>query len=370
MSTASEKLTSQTTAAEKLTPQDRALLATARRGDEHAYRRLVEPYQGELHAHSYRMLGSVHDAEDALQEALLRAWRGLPRFEGRSSVRSWLYRISTNTCLDVIARRPKRVLPIDYGPTADPHDAPGEPLIESVWVEPYPDEGLGLADGFASPEAIYEQRESVELAFIAALQLLPARQRAVLILRAVLGFSAQEVADSLQTTVASVNSALQRARKTVDERLPDQSQQATLRALGDEQLRHIVQNYMDAMEQDDVNTVVALLTDDATWSMPPMPRWYRGHALVEFLSEYPLREQWRHVPTHANGQLAVGCYMWDEQHNSHVAAVLDVLTLSGTAIHAVTGFVSPWVFQRFGEVPGSMTPEAFRRFGLPDEFPT
>ena len=359
------------TAAERLTPQDQTLLSTARRGDEDAYRRLVQPYQGELQAHSYRMLGSVHDAEDALQEALLRAWRGLPRFEGRSSVRSWLYRISTNTCLDVIARRPKRVLPIDYGPTADPHDAPGEPLVESVWVEPYADERLGVADGFASPEAIYEQRESVELAFIAALQLLPANQRAVLILRAVLGFSAQEVADSLQTSVASVNSALQRARKTVDERLPEQSQQATLRALGDQRVSEIVQAYMDALEQDDVETVIALLTDDATWSMPPMPTWYRGReALVGFLTEYPLRERWRHIPTRANGQLAVGCYMWDGQRESYVAGVLDVLTLNGDAIQAVTGFIAPWVFRRFGEVSGSMTPEAFRRFGLPDEFPS
>jgi RNA polymerase sigma-70 factor (ECF subfamily) len=358
------------TAAERLTQQDQTLLSTARRGDEDAYRRLVAPYQGELHAHAYRMLGSVHDAEDALQEALLRAWRGLPRFEGRSSVRSWLYRISTNTCLDVIARRPKRVLPIDYGPTADPHDAPGEPLIESVWVEPYADERLGVGDGFASPEAIYEQRESVELAFIAALQLLPANQRAVLILRAVLGFSAQEVADSLQTSVASVNSALQRARKTVDERLPEQSQQATLRALGDERLSEIVQAYMGALEQDDVDTVIALLTDDATWSMPPMPSWYRGReALVAFLTEYPLRERWRHIPTRANGQLAVGCYMWDEQRERYVAGVLDVLTLRGGAIQAVTGFISPWVFQRFGDVPGSMTPDAFGRFGLPEVFP-
>src|SRR5438874_9329669 len=199
-------------------PQERQLLAAARGGDEDAYRRLVESRQAELHAHCYRMLGSVHDAEDALQDALLRAWRGMSRFEGRSSLRSWLYRIATNTCLDVIARRPKRVLPIDYGPAADPHDGPGEPLVESVWVEPYPDEKLGLEDGYAAPEARYEQRESVELAFIAALQNLPANQRAVLILREVLGFSAREVAETLETTVPAVNSALQRARKTVDER--------------------------------------------------------------------------------------------------------------------------------------------------------
>ena len=205
---------------------DPGVLERARAGDERAFARLVEPYRGELHAHCYRMLGSVHDAEDALQDALLRVWRGLAKFEGRSSLRSWLYTIATNTCLDQIARRPKRVLPIDYGPATDPHVAPGEPLVESVWIEPYPDEVLGVEDGFASPAACYERRESVELAFIAALQHLPASQRAVLILREVLGFSAREVAESLATTVASVNSALQRARTTVAERV---NEQATLR---------------------------------------------------------------------------------------------------------------------------------------------
>src|ERR687886_2555034 len=148
--------------------RERELLDAARGGDEGAFRTLVEARQPELHAHCYRMLGSVHDAEDALQEALLRAWRGLPRFEGRSSLRSWLYTIATNTCLNAIAKRPKRVLPIDYGPSADPHDMPGQPVVESVWVEPYPDETLGLEDGYAAPEATVEQREGVELAFIAA----------------------------------------------------------------------------------------------------------------------------------------------------------------------------------------------------------
>src|SRR3954467_7381722 len=176
-------------------------LAAAKRGDEGAFERLVGPFRGELHAHCYRMLGSLHDAEDALQEALLRAWRGLPRFEGRSSLRSWLYTIATNTRLTAIGGGPKGVLPIDSGPAADPHTTPGEPLVESVWVEPYPDDKLGLEEGFAAPAARYEARESVELAFIAALQNLPARQRAALILTEVLGFSAREVADLLESTV-------------------------------------------------------------------------------------------------------------------------------------------------------------------------
>jgi RNA polymerase sigma-70 factor (ECF subfamily) len=302
------------------------------------------------------MLGSVHDAEDALQESLLRAWRGLPRFEGRSSLRSWLYKIATNTCLDAIARRPRRELPVDYGPAADPHDSSDEPLTESVlWVEPYPDETLGVGEGLAAPEARYEQRESVELAFIAALQHLPARQRAALILRDVLGFSAKESAESLDTTVASVTSALQHARRAVDERLPEQSQQATLRSLGDDGLRRVVENYMDALDRADVDAVVGLLTEDATWSMPPMASWYGGYdAIAGFLTTGPFRERWRHVPTHASGQPAVGCYLWDTQAGGYVASVLDVLTLRGARVAAVTSFVDR---------------EAFARFGLPDELP-
>ena len=238
------------------------LLEAARAGDEDAFARLVEPHRRALHAHCYRMLGSVTDAEDALQEALLNAWRGLAKFEGRSSLRSWLYTIATNACLRAIERRPKRVLPIDYAPAADPHDGLGEPLVESVWVEPYPDERLGLEDGLAGPEARYEQRESVELAFIAALQHLPARQRAVLILRDVLGFSARETAEALETTPPGVDSALQRAHKAVDERLPERSQQAMLGPLDDRGLREIVDRYVDAFERADVDALVEMLAAD------------------------------------------------------------------------------------------------------------
>jgi RNA polymerase sigma-70 factor, ECF subfamily len=213
-------------------PLEQELLDAVRGGDEDAFRRLIEPHRAELHAHCYRMLGSLHDAEDAFQETALRAWRALPRFGGPRLVRPWLYRIATNVCLDALGRRPKRLLPIDRGSPASPDDDPGEPSAESVWLEPYPDREVGLGDGYAAPEARYEQREAVELAFIAALQHLPAKQRAVLILRDVLGFSAREVAKTLETTLASVNGALQRARKTVDERVPAPSQQATLRSLG------------------------------------------------------------------------------------------------------------------------------------------
>ncbi|MDX6645233.1 MAG: hypothetical protein QOK40_960, partial [Miltoncostaeaceae bacterium] len=320
------------TASTGATAQERELLATARTGDEGAYTRLVEPHRRELHAHCYRMLGSVHDAEDALQEAMLRAWRGLARFEGRSSVRSWLHTIATNTCLTAIERRPKRVLPVDYGPATDPHVAPGEPLAESVWLEPYPDEMLGVEDGFAAPEAHYERRESVELAFIVALQHLPATQRAVLILREVLGFSAKEVAESLETTVASVNSALQRARAAVQERVPEKSQQATLRSLGDEAVRELVDRYVDAWERCDVEAFAAMLAEDATFAMPPLASWYQGReAIAMWAASWPLSGdwRWRTILTRANGQPALGFYAWNAEDEHYRAFALNVITLRG-----------------------------------------
>jgi RNA polymerase sigma-70 factor, ECF subfamily len=356
---------------------ERDQLEAARLGDEGAFERLVEPHRRELHAHCYRMLGSLHDAEDALQDALLRAWRGLGGLKDRESLRAWLYRIATNASLDAIEKRPKRVLPIDYGPSADPHDGPGRPLVESVWVEPYPDEGLGLEDGYAAPEARYEQREAVELAFVAALQHLPANQRAVLILREVLGFSAREASESLETSVASVNSALQRARKTVEERLPEQSQQETLRSLGDDGLREVVESYMDAMRRGDVETVVSMLAEDAAWSMPPLASWYRGHEdLRGFLQVGPLSGEWRwrHLPAHASGQAAVGCYTWHEDQEAYLPFALDVLTLDGPKIKEVTAFIarSPEgdseVFARWPDQPPepSRVDAIFGRLGLPD----
>ncbi|HEY6398706.1 MAG TPA: sigma-70 family RNA polymerase sigma factor, partial [Solirubrobacteraceae bacterium] len=303
-------------------------LAAARDGDECAFSRLAEPYRGELHAHCYRMLGSVHDAEDALQETLLRAWRGLLRFEGRSALRSWLYTIATNVCLTQIGRRPKRVLPVDYGAAADPHTPPGAPVVEPVWVEPYPHEMLGVEDGFAAPEARYEQREGVELAFVAALQHLAPNQRAVLILREVLGFSARETADMLETTVASVNSALQRSRAAVEQRVPEQTQQATLRALGDDRLRELVARYVDAWERDDVEAFAAMLTRDATFAMPPLATWYAGRegiATWAALSPMSGAWRWRTVFTRANGQPALAFYAWEEEAQAHLPFALNVL---------------------------------------------
>jgi RNA polymerase sigma-70 factor, ECF subfamily len=330
---------------------ERDLIAAAKRGDEDAFGRLVAPYRRELHAHAYRMLGSGADAEDALQEALLGAWRGLARFEGRSSLRSWLYTITTNASLRAIRGRHKRVLPIDYGPPADPHDRPAEPLLESVWVEPVPDEHLFVEDDTARPEARYEQRESVELAFIAALQHLPPRQRAVLILRDVLGFSAREAAEALETTPISIDSALQRAHNTVEQRLPEQTQQAALRSLDDERLREIVDGYMAAWERADVDAVVALLSEDATLAMPPLREWYSGRdAVADFLATWPLAQDIgvRLVPIRANGQLAFGHYTWDAGAEAFVAHAIDVLTLEGRQIREITIFRTPAAFARFG----------------------
>jgi RNA polymerase sigma-70 factor (ECF subfamily) len=356
-------------------------LARARAGDEQAFAGLVEPLRGELHAHCYRMLGSVHDAEDALQDALLRAWKAIARFEGRSSLRSWLYTIATNTCLDQISRRPKRVLPIDYGPATDPHVAPGAPVVESVWIEPYPDEILAVQDGFASPDACYELRESIELAFVAALQHLPATQRAVLILRLVLGFSAKEVAETLNTSVPSVNSALQRARAAVEERVPEQSQQATLRALGEDSLSEIVDRYVDAWERNDVEAFAAMLAEDATFAMPPLASWYAGHSSIrQWAVSWPLSGdwRWRAIRTTANGQPALGFYAWNEQDGGYRPFALNVLSMSGPLVHDVTAFIArapeaadDAAFERYPDEPldAARVHDVFERFGLPLQLP-
>lgn len=321
------------------------MLEAAVAGDEQAYADLVEPHRTALRAHCYRMLGSIHDAEDAVQEALLRAWRSLSSFHGRSSMRSWLYTIATNVCLRAIERRPQRVLPVDYGPPGDPHQPRGEPFVESTWIEPYGEDELRLDQGFAGPEARYEQRESVELAFIAALQHLPARQRAVLLLRDVLGFSGAEVATALQTTPASVYSALQRAHETVDHRLPERSQQATLDSLGDERLQGIVGRYVEAWERHDIDTIVAMLTEDVTIAMPPTATWYRGRdAVAAFLRARPLAGglRWQLNATRSNGQLAAGAHLWDPATGSFRAHHTAVLTLRGEMIEQINTFLEPW----------------------------
>jgi RNA polymerase sigma-70 factor (ECF subfamily) len=352
-------------------------LQAAQAGNESAFAALIEPHRGELHAHCYRMLGSVHDADDAMQEVLLRAWRGIGRFEGRSSLRSWLYTIATNACLSQIERRPKRVLPLDYSAAAAPDEPPGRPAVESVWIEPYPDEIIGIEDGYAAPEARYEQREGLELAFIAALQHLAPNQRAVLILREVLGFSAKETADLLGTSVASINSALQRARAAVDERIGEQTQQATLRTLGDDEIKKIVDRYVEAWESGDVDAFTAMLAEDATFAMPPLATWYQGRDGIDtWVRLSPLNGawRWRAVRTQANGQPALGFYSWDDDEQAWLPFALNVLTFRGREITNVTAFIArsvespdPESYQRLPDEPAN--PEQlsifFERFELP-----
>lgn len=330
-------------------------LAGARDGDDVAFTRLVEPLRRELHAHCYRMLGSTHDADDALQDALLRAWRGLARFEGRSSLRSWLYTVATRTCLDSVTGRGRRALPVDLGPSSDRAVVGDTPLADVAWLGPYPD--ADLAADPAGPASRYEQREAVEIAFVAALQHLPGNQRAALLLFEVLGYSAAEIATMMDTSTASVNSALQRARAIVSAKVPERTQQQALREIDDARLREIVTDYAAALESGDADALVAMLTEDVTWSMPPMPHWYRGlEAVTDFAVRVPLNScgSWRHLPTSANGQPTVACYLRDDDATAHLAWSITVLTLRGDRIAELTTFIGAEHFAAFG-LPASLS---------------
>ena len=319
-------------------------LALARDGDDDAFTRLVEPLRRELHAHCYRMLGSTHDADDALQDTLLRAWRGLGTFAGRSSLRTWLYTVATRSCLDAVERRGRRAMPVDLGPASDRVVLDAKPLTEVDWLGPYP-----------GPDSTYEQRESVELAFVAALQHLPGNQRAALLLFEVLGFSAAEIADIMKTSTTSVNSAIARARRMVAEKVPERNQQQTLRDIDDDRMREIVAGFSGALERGDADALVALLTQDVTWSMPPLPQWYHGvEAAADFAVEVAFRcGRWRHLPTTANGQPAAGCYLWNDDAGAHVGWAINVFTLRGERIAEITSFIGAEHFAAFG-MPGSL----------------
>jgi RNA polymerase sigma-70 factor (TIGR02960 family) len=311
--------------------------------------RLVAGYRDELYAHCYRMLGSVQDAEDALQESLLGAWRGLAGFEGRSSLRAWLYRVSTNACLRLIARRPRRVLSVDHGPPRRDPSELGEWVAGPVWLEPWPDQAPAPEAGGADPAASYLRRESVELAFVAALQHLPGTQRAVLILREVLQFSAAEVARILDTTPAAVNSALQRARKAVDQRVPRTTQRAELEALGADGRRKLVDAFVAAWERADVPAILELLAEDARFTMPPLPAWFLGREDVgRFLSERMFATPWRLRPVGANGQLAFACYQGDPGGGRFRLGAINVVSLRGRRIVWLAGFLDPGVHRHFG----------------------
>ena len=325
-------------------------LTQARAGDEQAFRELTDQHRRELQLHCYRILGSVQDAEDMVQETLLAAWRGLARFEERASVRSWLYRIATNRCLNAL--RDSRRRPHEQRPPEPPFP-PSEPTrrAEPLWLEPYPDVLLdGIPEAAPGPAARYEAKESISLAFVAAVQHLPPRQRAVLLLRDALGFRAAEVAEMLDSTPTSVNSALQRARDTLDARLPAPRERPPLPRSPRE--RQVAERFAEAYQGGDLDGLLRLLTEDAWLTMPPATLEYQGHAAIAgFLAG---GARWRDgralklVPTSANGQPAFGCYLQDAHADLYHAHGLVVLTLEGDRISAVTRFVDNSVLSHFG----------------------
>jgi len=323
------------------------LLARARSGDGDAFAELTGPFQRELQVHCYRILGSAADAEDMLQETMMAAWRGLDRFQERSSLRTWLHAIATNKCLNHLRASRGGPLPAPQVPLPEPTRS-GEPL----WLEPYPDALLGdLPDAAPGPEARYEARESVSLAFVTALQHLPPRQRAALVLRDVLGFRSTETADVLGCTVDAANNLLKRARATVADHLPPGGRdQAPLPGSAREQ--RVTSRFADAFERGDVAAVVALLADDAVISMPPLPFEYQGRDLIgHFLYAVSFRHGTRRsrlIPTRANGQPAFGQYLSDPHAPIGHAHGLLVLTLADDRVRAITGFTDNSVLARFG----------------------
>jgi len=331
------------------------LLAQARAGDQDAFRELVGPYRRDLQAHCYRILGSVQDAEDIVQETLLAAWRGLAGFEERSPVRAWLYRIATNRCLNALRDAGRRPPPQPPQRVFNPPEPTGRG--DPAWLEPYPDVLLeGIADISPGPEARYEARETIELAFIAALQHLPSRQRAVLLLRDVLGFPIAEAAVMLEVTEDSVKGALKRARATLEQRLPVPGQQRPPAPRSPKE-RALVQRFADAYQADDIDGLVALLTGDAWFTMPPAALQYQGPvAIASFLrhliaSRGPRRI--RLVPTRANTQPAFGLYLRDQHAPVAHAVGLLVLTLHGDQVAALTCFLDTSVLTHFG-LPGTL----------------
>jgi RNA polymerase sigma-70 factor, ECF subfamily len=333
--------------------EEDALLKAAQEGDERAFEALVSRRRAELHAHCYRLLASPDDADDAVQEAMVRAWKGLPGFERRSSLRTWLFKITTNAALDIGRKRARRELPIGFGPASS--EDPDDPL-DIPWIGPFAGDPTPT-----TPEASYEAKETVELAYVAALQRLPDRQRAVFVLRDVLGFSAAETASILDTTTPTVTSSLQRARANLARRLPAVSQQVELSSLGDVAARQLAARYAAAIEAGDLGALLTLLTEDVSWSMPPLPTWYRGKRdVARFLVRLVFPEHWAHLTTSANGQLAIAGYLRDDDKGAYLPAALDVLELRGGLVAAVTGFLTGE-----GLSERERSRQLFDRFGLP-----
>jgi RNA polymerase sigma-70 factor, ECF subfamily len=333
--------------------EDNLVVAAARAGDEGAFGTLVERYRWELQVHCYRLLGSFEDAEDMVQETLLRAWRKRESFEGRSTFRAWLYRIATNACLDFLDRHPRRPQPRPDAPAGDSGAAPLA-MAEIQWLQPYPDHLLdAVAPRDAEPDTAVIAKETIELAFLAAIQHLPPRQRAVLILRDVLGWSAEETAALLEVSVAAVKSMLQRARSTLKAHLPAQRLEWAPSADPTAEERTILQRYMEAHERADMNILADLLREDVLLTMPPHPMWFAGRATVMAFSadvfdpNSPMYHgEWRSLPTYANRQPAAAHYVRRPGDSVYRAQVLDVLRVEDGRVVEITAFV-PDLFPAF-----------------------
>ena len=334
------------------------LLAAAQNGDANAFSELTEPYRRELQLHCYRILGSLHEAEDMVQETLLKAWKRLDTYEGRASFRAWLYKIATNTCLDVLdQRRSRRLLPLDVGPASDPAASIQPPAAEMTWLEPFPDEWLRDTSA-VNPEARYTDLESISLSFMAALQSLPPRQRAVLILRDVLDFSANETAEVLEITVSSANSALHRARVTLSQRYQGRDIESSASPAQDERTQWLLEHFVQAWETADVEGLVALLKEEAMLAMPPSPSWYKGREAIRifvagtvfgengmFAGRAPGR--WRLILRRANAAPAVALYQRDDK-DGYQAFGLHLLHSDAGKLDQIISFIDPSLPVRFG----------------------
>ena len=335
----------------------RAILFNRGSEDERqVFERIAEPYRRELKLHCYRMLGSLHDAEDLVQETYLRGWRSRAEFDGSGSFRGWLYRIATNACLNVLVsrRRLRRVLPDALGPAAQGKPSP-EPASEIAWLEPYPDDEIDrLPDAAPGPDARYETREAVRLAFVAAIQHLPPRQRAALLLCDVMGWSAQETAQMLEASSASTNSALQRARATLAKRFPEG--RTDVPATPDEAQRGLIDRYVRAWENADLDSFVALLREDVVYSMPPWREWYRGRDEVGtfFAWAWSHYGGFRLAAIAANRQPAFAIYSRAKSGGEWRAHTIQVMTMQDGAIAALTSFRDRRLFEAFG-LPMSLT---------------
>ncbi len=330
-------------------------LSAALAGDQTAFELLTESHRREILTHCYRILGSIEDAEDLVQETFLRAWRRLDTYEGRASFRAWLYKIATNACLDALDRRPKRALPPALYAAADPHALLPVAIQSPIWLEPFPDEFLAPID--AGPEARFEAHESITLSFLAALQILPPRQRCVLILSDVLDWHASEIADPLGISLSSVNSLLHRTRTTLEKNYPAH-QGDFFKAEPDTKTKVLLDRYVHAWESADIDEFVSLLKEDAIFPMPPLPLWFQGRSSIrEFVSatilEGDARGRWRLAPVRASGQHGFAWYQYDKTRKRYQAYAIQVVTIADNLIAEMITFIHPALF-RFFDLPAEL----------------